>query len=211
MKDGLQVRLAAVVAHGPEVVDAAGQIARQGDVSEDLEVPGAQEAQAGAALDAPELAVGVDDAVAEEVPQRGLHEAALGKDGAVVPEDEVEVARVGDDDARRQAGDVQLERLAAEEALALGEPGEELLAGPEEVEAVADEGERIWWFPGAVVSIYLSILAHKSLTLFLSHSPQRVPVSRDAALPEDGEQKGGDEGSSSEPAHHPVAEDGHVR
>lgn len=105
VEHGLQVRLAAVLARGLEGLDASGEVARQGEVSEDLQVPVAQEGEAGLALDAPQLAVRVDDAVAKQVPQGGFHEGALGEHG-LVPEDEVEVPRVVDDDAGGQAGHV---------------------------------------------------------------------------------------------------------
>lgn len=150
-EDSLQVGLAAAPRRGAEGLDALGQVARQGDVGEDLQVPVAQEAEAGAALDAPQLAVRVNDAVAKEVPQGRLHEGAPRKDALVV-EDIVHVARVVDDNAGREAGHVQLEGLGAEEALAAGEPGKELLAGLEEVEAIADEREGVWGFSERNVS-----------------------------------------------------------
>lgn len=52
-EDSLQICLTATATCGFEIVDALGQVLRQGDIGEDLEVLGAQEAQAGFALDPP--------------------------------------------------------------------------------------------------------------------------------------------------------------
>lgn len=57
VEDGLQVRLTAVITRGLEEVDALGQVLRQSDVRENLEVLCVQEAEAGLALDPPQLAV----------------------------------------------------------------------------------------------------------------------------------------------------------
>lgn len=53
MKDGLQICLTASLTNGLEVIDALGQVLRHGDVGEDLQILGCQEAQAGFALNAP--------------------------------------------------------------------------------------------------------------------------------------------------------------
>lgn len=53
MKDNLQVCLTAGLTHSFEMIDALGQILGHGDVGEDLQVLGGQEAQACFALDAP--------------------------------------------------------------------------------------------------------------------------------------------------------------
>lgn len=81
----------------------------------------------------------------KQIPEGFRHEGALGKE-ALVLEDKVEVLGVIDDDAGGQRGHVQLQRLAAKEALAPDEPGEELVAVLEEVQAVADEGQCVGWF-----------------------------------------------------------------
>lgn len=53
MKDGLQIYLSASLSGGLEVSDALGQVLRQGDVGEDLEVLCVEESHAGFALDLP--------------------------------------------------------------------------------------------------------------------------------------------------------------
>lgn len=83
----------------------------------------------------------------EEVPQGLLDKVTLGE-GALVFEDEFQVDRIVDDDARGQARDIQLEGLMAEDTLALGEPGEEFLTCSEEQYAVPNKWECIWGFPG---------------------------------------------------------------
>lgn len=57
VEDSLQVCLAAGVTDCLEVVDALGQVLRQGDIGEDLEVLGVEEAQTCFALDPPEFTV----------------------------------------------------------------------------------------------------------------------------------------------------------
>lgn len=63
-KDELQIRLARRLAPRLEFVDALRQISRKGYVGEDLKILGGEEGQASLALDLPELAVCVDDAMA---------------------------------------------------------------------------------------------------------------------------------------------------
>lgn len=82
----------------------------------------------------------------EQIPERFLHEGPLAED-ALIFEDKVQVLGVVDDDARWQRGHVKLKGLAAKEALAADEPGEELVTVLKEVQAIADEGQRVWWFP----------------------------------------------------------------
>lgn len=142
-KDGLQIGLAAGLRLGLENLNALGQIRRERDISQKLEIPVTQEAQAGFALDLPEFAVRIDDAMAKQVPQGLLHKRALGKDG-LVAEDKVQVGRVVDDDAGRQRGHVELEGLAAKEPLAASKVGKEGVAILQEVETVADQGKRVW-------------------------------------------------------------------
>lgn len=82
----------------------------------------------------------------EKVPQGLLDKIAFGEDG-LVPKDIVQVGGIIDDHARRQAGDVQLKGLVAEDALALDEPREELLPGLQEQDSVADKGQRVGRLP----------------------------------------------------------------
>lgn len=53
VKDGLQIYLPASLSGGLKVADALGQVLRQGDVGEDLEVLCVEESHAGFALDLP--------------------------------------------------------------------------------------------------------------------------------------------------------------
>jgi len=62
-------------------------------------------------------------ALTKQVPRPTLYEVAFAKD-ALIPENEVEVLRVADDDAWRQGGDRDLQGLVAELAFTFNEPGE---------------------------------------------------------------------------------------
>jgi hypothetical protein len=86
--------------------------------------------------------------VSKQVPEHAFDEAALADEAALVLEDELEVARIVDDDARRQSGYGDLEGLVAELALALDEPGKQLLARLQEQDAIAQQRQRVWGFPG---------------------------------------------------------------
>lgn len=85
----------------------------------------------------------------KQIPRPPLHKLALGEQPLVL-EDEVEVARVVDEHAWRQRGHAQGDRLVAELALALVEPAEELPAGLQELDAVADQREGVRGVPGEV-------------------------------------------------------------
>lgn len=73
----------------------------------------------------------------EKVPQRLLHELALGEQ-ALILKDKLKVPRVIDDHAWRQAGHRDLEGLVAELPLTFGEPREELRQRLDEQEPIAD-------------------------------------------------------------------------
>ena len=64
MEDRLQIGLPHISRPRLEKLDALGQVLRKGNICEDLQVLGVEEGQAGFALDLPQLAIRVDDAVA---------------------------------------------------------------------------------------------------------------------------------------------------
>lgn len=92
---------------------------------------------------------GRTDGRTKQIPEGLLHKVPLGKD-ALILEDKVQVLGVVDNDAWRQRGHVELKGLAAKEAFAPDEPGQELVTVLEEVQAIADEGQRVWWFSNMV-------------------------------------------------------------
>lgn len=130
-----------------EIPRSQSQILGQAHTRESPQRRRGEESQASLALKPPQLPVDIDDAVPKQIPGALLEEVALLKD-ALVPEDEVQVARVADDDARREGRDRDAEGLIAKEPLAAGEPRKEALTGLQEEDSVPYDGEGVGRFPG---------------------------------------------------------------
>jgi len=91
------------------------------------------------ALPEPLVAVGVEEAAAEEVPEHGGGVVALGVVGEVGAEEVLDVGGVGGDDARPHPGDPEAHPVVGAGDDELGGPVEEAVAVPEERREVAEE------------------------------------------------------------------------
>lgn len=134
-------RLAGVCGGGEEGEEAVTKLRANHVGDEGLERASGELAAGGLALEGPEVAVGVEDAVAEEVGEGGAGAVAFGVIGEVGAEEVLDDEWVGGADATGEAeGAPDLDgggRGGGEEA---GDPVEEAVAVAEEGDEVAEEG-----------------------------------------------------------------------
>jgi hypothetical protein len=130
-----------------QVLHALREVLGKGHFGQDPKVRGVQESRAGLSLQLPEVTICVDDAVSKQIPRPLLHKLALGEQ-ALILEDKVEILRAVDEHPWRQGWHTESDRLIAKLALALVEPVEQIPAGLQKLDAIADQGEGIRGFPG---------------------------------------------------------------
>lgn len=94
-------------------------------------------------LSLPTWPIGIDDAIAEEIPGAVLKKISFLKN-ALMAEHEFETCWVGNQNAFRERGHLDTEGLEAVEVNAAGEPGEQFIARSKEIPAIMYNRKCIW-------------------------------------------------------------------